>query len=393
MFLTGLASYLAYKPDLIGGANDLTQDKGLLGFYLSLLEWPTSPAWIFRANQGLHVLLGLALVPIVLAKLWSVLPRFFIWPPARSVAEALERLTLFLLVGGIIFQLATGLLNIQYWYVFPAGFYRAHLYGAWVFMSAFTLHAAIRVPIMRRSLKERSLRSDLRIDTASTIPEAFHPDGLVSSDPAPATMSRRGALGLIGGASALVVGLSAGQTLGDRFRPSALLAPRGGALGSGPNDFPVNKTAEASGVLDKIGPDWRLVLEDRDGATTELDLADLQQMQQHTYRLPLACVEGWSTVQNWTGVRLADLARMAGEPEAPTVVVQSVQEKGTFRTATLRANQIFDERSLLALKVNGAPLSVDHGSPARVIVPGNPGVHNTKWVGRMTFRPNSEEAS
>ena len=62
MFLSGLASYLAYKPDLIGGANDLTPDKGLLGLYLSLVEWPTSPAWIFRANQGLHVLLGLALV-------------------------------------------------------------------------------------------------------------------------------------------------------------------------------------------------------------------------------------------------------------------------------------------------------------------------------------------
>jgi DMSO/TMAO reductase YedYZ molybdopterin-dependent catalytic subunit len=43
------------------------------------------------------------------------------------------------------------------------------------------------------------------------------------------------------------------------------------------------------------------------------------------------------------------------------------------------------DRALLALKVNGADLSPDHGYPARIIVPALPGVHNTKWVGRMSF--------
>ncbi|MFC7469871.1 molybdopterin-dependent oxidoreductase [Actinomadura keratinilytica] len=40
---------------------------------------------------------------------------------------------------------------------------------------------------------------------------------------------------------------------------------------------------------------------------------------------------------------------------------------------------------MLALTVNGADLSPDHGFPARVIVPAAPGVMNTKWVARMTF--------
>jgi DMSO/TMAO reductase YedYZ molybdopterin-dependent catalytic subunit len=52
----------------------------------------------------------------------------------------------------------------------------------------------------------------------------------------------------------------------------------------------------------------------------------------------------------------------------------------------LRDNQIRDPRSLLALRVNGVDLSLDHGYPARIIVPANPGVHNTKWVYRLTFR-------
>ena len=42
--------------------------------------------------------------------------------------------------------------------------------------------------------------------------------------------------------------------------------------------------------------------------------------------------------------------------------------------------------SLLALRVNGADLSLDHGYPARLIAPALPGVHCTKWVGKLVFR-------
>ena len=76
---------------------------------------------------------------------------------------------------------------------------------------------------------------------------------------------------------------------------------------------------------------------------------------------------------------------MAGVEGDVNVLVESLQEGGAFKQATLASNQIDDSRSLLALKVNGADLSLDHGFPARIIVPALPGVHNTKWVKRMTF--------
>ena len=67
------------------------------------------------------------------------------------------------------------------------------------------------------------------------------------------------------------------------------------------------------------------------------------------------------------------------------MLVDSLQQGGAFRHAVLSAGQIMDPDSLLALRVNGADLSLDHGYPARVIVPANPGVHNTKWVASLTF--------
>ncbi|MEU5246064.1 molybdopterin-dependent oxidoreductase, partial [Streptomyces asoensis] len=121
--------------------------------------------------------------------------------------------------------------------------------------------------------------------------------------------------------------------------------------------------------------------------TVRLDLDRLHRLPLHTSSLPIACVEGWSTSdQRWRGVRLRDLAALVGhDGDPPDVIVESLQLHGAFRHAALRANQVADPRSLLALYVNGGPLTADHGYPARVIVPAAPGVLNTKWVARMTF--------
>ena len=122
--------------------------------------------------------------------------------------------------------------------------------------------------------------------------------------------------------------------------------------------------------------------------TTPLSLTvdQLQALPAHSAELPIACVEGWSTDnQTWTGVRLRDLARLAGISHPASVLVDSLEVGGTFRHAVLSAGQIMDPDSLLAMRVNDADLSLDHGYPARVIVPASPGVHNTKWVAGLTF--------
>jgi DMSO/TMAO reductase YedYZ molybdopterin-dependent catalytic subunit len=132
---------------------------------------------------------------------------------------------------------------------------------------------------------------------------------------------------------------------------------------------------------------WRLVVEGR-GRTIRLSRDELLELPLRSAALPIACVEGWSTSdQWWRGVPLRDLARLVGYEEgaAPDVLVESLQRHGAFRHAALRYNQVRDPRSLLALFVNGEDLTPDHGYPARIIVPAAPGVLNTKWVARMTF--------
>lgn len=380
VMLTGFLSYAAYEPRFAGNA--FPADPGWLR--LPYVAWPTSPSWLYRLNQGLHVGLGLALVPVVLAKLWSVIPKLFAWPPARSPAQVLERLSLVLLVGGILFELVTGVLNIQNWYVFRFDFYTAHYYGGWVFLGAFAAHVFLKLPVLVRSLRARSMREELRTPLARTVPEPPDEHGLVSPDPAEPTISRRGVLAVVGGGSALVTAVTLGQTVG--VRASALLAPRGRSYGAGPNDFQVNRTASTAQVTSAMtGASWRLVLLGG-AAPVALSREQLLAMPQHTADLPIACVEGWSTVQTWTGVRLRDLVALAGVADPSSGVVRSLEPAGAFASATLSGGQLTTGDALLALRVNGADLTPDHGFPARVIVPAAPGVHNTKWVREIELR-------
>ncbi|MDJ0462074.1 molybdopterin-dependent oxidoreductase [Streptomyces sp. H27-C3] len=387
LLVTGLLSYAAYNPDLAG--NDTTPQRGWLGFYL--FAWPTDPHWLYRLNQGVHVTLGIVLIPVLLAKLWSVIPRLFAWPPVRSVSQALERLSLLLLVGGVLFVFATGVLNVQLDYIFPGSFYVLHFYGSWVFIGAFVVHVVFRIPLVIRTLRGGRLRAELRTPLSRTKAEPADETGLVTPNPAVPTMSRRGALGMVGAGSLVLLAMTAGQSIGGPLRSTALLAPHGQDPGPGPNGFQINKTAAGVGIRARdTGPDWRLVVRGG-GRERTLTREQVLELPQHSAALPIACVEGWSTDdQEWSGVRLSDLAALVGFTDrAPGVFVESAQRRGAFRSAMLRDNQVRDSRSLLALRVNGAELSPDHGYPARVIVPANPGVHNTKWVTRLTFGENA----
>ncbi|HEX5252593.1 MAG TPA: molybdopterin-dependent oxidoreductase [Mycobacterium sp.] len=380
VILTGLLSYIAYAPQF---GTALPTNVGWLK--LPTFDWPTRPSWIYRLSQGLHVGLGLVLIPVVLAKLWSVIPKLFTWPPARSIAQVLERVSLAMLVGGILFEIVTGILYIQYDYLYGFSFFTAHYYGAWVFIAGFVVHTTLKIPRMVDGLRSRSMREVLRASRSDTQPEPPGAHGMVAADPGPPTLSRRGALALVGGGVLLTALVTAGQTVGGIARRLPLMLPPGDRTGHGPNDFRINKTAQGVGIdPDSTGEGWRLTL--RGGpAPVVLDRPMLCAMRQHTARLPIACVQGWSTVQAWSGVRLADLAAQAGVRAPHSATVKSLGRVGYFNHATLAHNQISHPEALLALQVNGADLSLDHGYPARIIVPGLPGVHNTKWIESIDF--------
>src|SRR5699024_8755051 len=117
----------------------------------------------------------------------------------------------------------------------------------------------------------------------------------------------------------------------DSTRKSAVLLPRGRAAGSGPNGFPVNRTAAAARIrAEQTDSKWRLALRSP-FATLHLSREDLLVLRQTSAILPIACVEGWTTTQNWSGVRLNELAALVNVMEPGPVTIRSLESHGTFR--------------------------------------------------------------
>jgi DMSO/TMAO reductase YedYZ molybdopterin-dependent catalytic subunit len=60
-----------------------------------------------------------------------------------------------------------------------------------------------------------------------------------------------------------------------------------------------------------------------------------------------------------------------------------MEKGGFYATSELPPQFAEDPLTLLALRLNGDDLDLDHGFPARLIAPNRPGVFQTKWVHRL----------
>lgn len=187
------------------------------------------------------------------------------------------------------------------------------------------------------------------------------------------TLSRRGFLRATYASMGVVTAVTVGQTV-TPLRDVSLLSPR--VPDVGPQGIPVNRTHRDAGIVVPVG--YRLRV-----GELALSLEELRAMPQHEARLPIACVEGWSAMATWSGVRVRDLLDLAGVARDRRVMVESLEQRGSYRTSVLDAWHARDSLTLLALRLHGEELAPDHGYPLRLIAPDRPGVLQTKWVAKL----------
>jgi Oxidoreductase molybdopterin binding domain len=342
-FVTGVLSHYQYKP-------------------WRWLPEPASPAWGYWLTQGLHVITGIACIPLLLVKLWSVYPKLWEWPPARSVLHAIERLSIAVLVASAVTEVAIGFVNILDWYPWHFGFVFVHRTLAYVVIGSLLVHIAVKLPVIRNGLATPLTPATLRSE---------------SDEDATSGLSRRGLLSATAAGVVVLAATTAGQTF-TPLRRLALRAPR--RPEDGPLGIPINKTATEAGVLrSAIASTWRLSVV---GPTPfVLDLADFEALPTLEHKLPIACVEGWSASGRWRGPALLDLVRRAGGSAHSRVQVASLEQGGAYRTSVVDGPQL--SHALLATHLNGQRIPLDHGYPVRLIAPDRAGVLNTKWLTRI----------
>ena len=210
------------------------------------------------------------------------------------------------------------------------------------------------------------------------------------------------------GSSRDVLGL--GETL--TYDAAKLLPP--GQLAPEYPASEISKVFKPNGSIDPKDPTykklvgekfagWSMAVGGLVAAPRSFTLADLKAMPARTQVTRHDCVEGWSSIGQWTGVPLADvLALVRPKPEARYVVFHCFDRYGSdYTTEDVGAldessNPVFygsigmadavHPQTILAYSMNGADLPVGHGAPLRLRVERQLGYKNTKYIRSIELR-------
>lgn len=128
---------------------------------------------------------------------------------------------------------------------------------------------------------------------------------------------------------------------------------------------------------------WRLQV----GGDLSLTLADVKTLPEVSQITRLHCIEGWTTVARWTGVRFTDFVeKFIPEGRAKPYVALTTPDNDYY--VGLDASSAYHAQTLLCYAINGKPLSREHGAPLRLVIPTKYGIKNLKRVGRIRFQTN-----
>ena len=169
------------------------------------------------------------------------------------------------------------------------------------------------------------------------------------------------------------------------FRHTSMDAPVAGShlAGNALPSYFVSKTVPIWNEAERGR--WSLEVSGLVNRPLKLTLDDLQKLPRTTQRVNHYCVEGWTAVEEWTGCRMRDLARLAGiQPAAKYVDFQSF-DSGYHESWDVES--AVHPQTVVAYGLDGHMLGPAHGAPARVYSPTKLGYKNTKYLTRIVFMP------
>jgi len=134
------------------------------------------------------------------------------------------------------------------------------------------------------------------------------------------------------------------------------------------------------------GP-WTLEIAGMVDRPMKLTLDQLQKLPRITERVNHYCVEGWTAVEQWTGCRVSEIARLAGVHRAAQFVDFESFDNGFHESWDIES--AMHRQTVIAYGLDGRMLGPAYGAPARVYSPSKLGYKNTKYLTRIVFLPNN----
>ena len=130
---------------------------------------------------------------------------------------------------------------------------------------------------------------------------------------------------------------------------------------------------------------WKLNVQKKDSSYLEISLEDIKKLPKTEVIYNFKCIEGWSQITWWGGVRLSDFLDhygLAAEKQMQYIGLSTPDEEyyvGIDMPSALHP------QTILCYEHNGKPLSMEHGFPLRLIIPVKYGIKSLKRVGLLFF--------
>lgn len=134
-----------------------------------------------------------------------------------------------------------------------------------------------------------------------------------------------------------------------------------------------------------LDTNWRLVVVKSPGDTLRLTLNQLRVLPKTEIVFDFKCIEGWSQVTHWGGVRLKDFLDHFGLNEQQKMSYMGLNTPDGKYFVGIDMPSALHPQTLLCYEVNGNLLPMRDGYPLRLIIPVKYGVKHLKRIGTMHF--------
>jgi DMSO/TMAO reductase YedYZ molybdopterin-dependent catalytic subunit len=154
------------------------------------------------------------------------------------------------------------------------------------------------------------------------------------------------------------------------------------------NGNPPPITMDYAADAQKQWTGWRLEIIGLVNHPGRFSLADLKAMPSRTQITRHDCVEGWSAIGRWKGVRLEEIVtRAQPKPEAKYVVFRCMDtdDNGANYYESIDLIDAVHPQTILAYELNGRPLPVENGAPLRLRVENQLGYKHAKYIRELEF--------
>lgn len=139
------------------------------------------------------------------------------------------------------------------------------------------------------------------------------------------------------------------------------------------------------GLKSALDSSWKLKIAKSPGDTVFLTLDDLKSLPKTEITFDFKCIEGWSQISHWGGVKFSDLARRYNLLSQSEMSYAGLITPDKQYYVGIDMASMMHPQTLLCYEMNGKPLPLKHGYPLRLIIPVKYGIKSLKRIGTLFF--------